>query len=71
MTQNVIFFVLLVFGSSMSAQWVAWRFRLPAIVLLFVFGLLFGPVLGVMHPSVILGPAFHPIVSLSVALIVF
>ena len=71
MTQNVIFFVLLVFGSSMIAQWVAWRFRLPAIVLLFVFGLLFGPVLGVMHPSVILGSAFHPIVSLSVALIVF
>ncbi|MBQ5515551.1 MAG: sodium:proton antiporter [Acetobacter sp.] len=71
MTQNVIFFVLLVFGSSMIAQWVAWRFRLPAIVLLFVFGLLFGPVLGVMHPSVILGSAFHPVVSLSVALIVF
>ncbi|MBO6037373.1 MAG: sodium:proton antiporter [Acetobacter sp.] len=71
MAQDVIFFVLLVFGSSMVAQWVAWRFRLPAIVLLFAFGLLFGPILRIMHPSEILGSAFHPIVSLAVALIVF
>ncbi|MBR2123873.1 MAG: sodium:proton antiporter [Acetobacter sp.] len=71
MAQDVIFFVLLVFGSSMVAQWVAWRFRLPAIVLLFAFGLLFGPILHIMHPSEILGSAFHPIVSLAVALIVF
>ena len=71
MADSVILFVFLVLGASMLAQWVAWRFRLPAIVLLFALGLLFGPGLRIMHPSEMLGSAFHPLVSLAVALIVF
>lgn len=71
MTDSVIIFVFFVLGGSMLAQWTAWRFRLPAIVLLFSLGLLYGPVLQVMHPSEMIGSAFHPLVSLAVALIVF
>lgn len=71
MTDSVILFVFFVLGGSMLAQWTAWRFRLPAIVLLFSLGLLYGPVLQIMHPSEMIGSAFHPLVSLAVALIVF
>lgn len=63
--------VFLVFCGGMAAQWIAWRFKLPAIVLLFGLGLLLGPGLDVLHPSELIGPLFHPIVSLAVALIVF
>ncbi|MFT9187598.1 MAG: sodium:proton antiporter, partial [Acetobacter orientalis] len=58
-------------GGGMVAQWAAWRFRLPAIVLLFALGLLYGPVLEILHPTKMIGPAFHSLVSLAVALIVF
>ncbi|MFT8956814.1 MAG: sodium:proton antiporter, partial [Gluconobacter oxydans] len=59
------------FGAGMLAQWVAWRFRLPAIVLLFSLGLIFGPGLGILHPSETMGWMFRPLVSLLVALVVF
>lgn len=59
------------FGAGMLSQWVAWRFRLPAIVLLFTIGLLFGPGLGIVHPSETMGWVFRPLVSLLVAIVVF
>lgn len=71
MAYDVLFWVVLTFGAGMLAQWVAWRLRLPAIVLLFAMGLLFGPVLGWLHPSEVLGHAFRPLVNMLVALIVF
>ncbi|MCT6855841.1 MAG: cation:proton antiporter, partial [Bombella apis] len=71
MAYDVLFGVVLTFGAGMLAQWVAWRLHLPAIVLLFAMGLLFGPVLGWLNPSETLGHAFRPLVSMLVALIVF
>lgn len=71
MSNSVLVFLFCVLGGSMLAQWTAWRFRLPAIVLLFSLGLLYGPALEILHPSVMIGSAFHPLVSLAVALIVF
>lgn len=71
MTQDAAFLVFLVFCGGMAAQWIAWRFKLPAIVLLFGLGLVLGPGLHILHPSSLIGPLFHPIVSLAVALIVF
>ncbi|GBQ69177.1 Na+/H+ antiporter [Ameyamaea chiangmaiensis NBRC 103196] len=63
--------ILCVLGAGVAAQWCAWRFRLPAIVLLFALGLVFGPGLGILHPSAAIGPLFRPAVSLAVAIIVF
>lgn len=56
---------------GMVAQWVAWRFRLPSILLLLVLGFLAGPVTGFLHPDQLLGDLLHPFVSISVALILF
>lgn len=56
---------------GIGAQWLAWRMRLPAIVLLLAIGIIVGPVLGVLNPDQLLGDALFPIASLAVAVILF
>jgi NhaP-type Na+/H+ or K+/H+ antiporter len=58
-------------GVGMFAQWVAWRTQIPSIILLLISGLLLGPVFGVINPDDFLGDNLFPIVSISVALILF
>ncbi len=58
-------------GVGMAAQWLSWRTQIPSIVLLLVAGLLLGPVFGVVDPDAFLGDNLFPIVSISVALILF
>ncbi|MFA9461884.1 cation:proton antiporter [Thiohalorhabdus sp. Cl-TMA] len=53
------------------AQWVAWRFGFPAIVLLAVCGITLGPGLGVLNPTADFGPLYHTLVGLAVAIILF
>ena len=53
------------------AQWAAWRVRLPAILFLLVFGILAGPVAGLVNPDALFGDLLFPIISLSVAVILF
>lgn len=61
--------LLMVLG--IGAQWVAWRFQVPGIVLLSLAGLLIGPVLGILRPSEALGDAYQPLIKLAVAAILF
>ncbi len=56
---------------GIGAQWLAWRIRLPAILLLLIVGFVAGPVFGLIHPDEIFGDLLFPIVSLSVAIILF
>ena len=56
---------------GLGAQWLGWRLRIPAIVLLTLCGLLLGPVLGIVRPGEILGEAFQPLIKLGVAAILF
>ena len=58
-------------GVGMAAQWLAWRSQIPSIILLLVAGLVLGPVTGVVDPDACLGGTLFPIVSISVALILF
>ncbi len=53
------------------AQWIAWRFVLPSILLLLTFGFVAGPVTGFLDPDALLGPILFPFVSVSVAIILF
>lgn len=53
------------------AQVIAYRFNLPAILLLLLSGFIFGPVLSLIDPDIVFGDVFYPLVSLSVALILF
>ncbi len=61
----------LIVGAGMLAQWVAWRFQIPGIIALLVAGLTLGPVTGLIKPDELLGDTLFPLVSLSVALILF
>jgi NhaP-type Na+/H+ or K+/H+ antiporter len=60
-----------VIALGISAQWLAWRTRLPAILLLLVFGIIAGPVTGWINPDELLGDILSPFVSISVAIILF
>jgi NhaP-type Na+/H+ or K+/H+ antiporter len=54
-----------------ASQWLAWRLKLPAILLLLVIGILIGPVFGLLQPNKLFGPLLFPGISLAVAVILF
>jgi NhaP-type Na+/H+ or K+/H+ antiporter len=56
---------------GVGAQWLAWRLRLPSILLLLAVGFLAGPVTGFLDPDALFGELLFPLVSLSVGLILF
>jgi NhaP-type Na+/H+ or K+/H+ antiporter len=58
-------------AGGILAQWVAWRTRLPAIVLLLVGGFVLGPLTGWLDPATDFGAAYRPVVSIAVAIILF
>lgn len=57
--------------AGVGAQWLAWRFRLPAIVLMLAAGLILGPATGVFVPARDLGTIIQPMIALAVAVILF
>lgn len=65
----ITFAVILFLG--IFAQWLAWRVRMPSILLLLAFGFIAGPVTGWVNPDQLLGDLLFPIVSLSVGIILF
>ncbi|RMG41049.1 MAG: hypothetical protein D6719_09430 [Candidatus Dadabacteria bacterium] len=61
--------IVLVLG--IFAQWVAWAFRLPSILLLLLTGILVGPILGWIDPDRLFADLLFPVISLSVAVILY
>ncbi|MDD2271591.1 MAG: sodium:proton antiporter, partial [Desulfuromonadaceae bacterium] len=70
-TIHITGFIVIVAVLGISAQWLAWRFRLPAILLLSLAGLAVGPWLGLIKPGEQLGAMLNPLVGLLVAFILF
>lgn len=56
---------------GVGSQWLAWRLRLPSILLLLIIGFVAGPVLGLLDPDKMLGDLLMPFVSVAVSLILF
>jgi len=56
---------------GIACQWLAWWAKLPAILFLLVCGIILGPVTGLMKPDELFGEVLFPVVSLSVAVILF
>ncbi len=56
--------------AGIGAQWVAWRLKVPSILILLTVGLVAGPGLGWVGDD-LLGDLFFPLVSLAVAVILF
>lgn len=68
---NAVEGIALVAALGVSSQWLAWRLRLPAIVVMLVAGLAAGPVTGLLDPAVVFGELLQPLIAISVALILF
>ena len=63
--------IALILVLGISAQWLAWRLHVPSILILLLFGFVAGPVTHVLNPQALLGNLLMPVVSLSVALVLF
>ncbi|MDO6585772.1 sodium:proton antiporter [Salipiger sp. 1_MG-2023] len=61
----------LVGALGVGSQWLAWRLRMPAIVLMLAAGLVAGPGLGVLSPSEQFGDLMQPMLAIAVAIILF
>ncbi len=56
---------------GIACQWLAWRVKLPAILFLLMAGIVAGPISGWLKPDQAFGELLFPIISLSVAIILF
>ncbi|MFC1474785.1 cation:proton antiporter [bacterium] len=78
MEHGLVISITLVLVLGVGAQWVAWRVKMPSILLLLLIGFAAGPVYALLtggapliDPDYMLGDLLFPAVSVSVALILF
>lgn len=66
------FYIALLTGLGATAQWLAWRINLPAILPLLLIGFVVGPLLGLVRPLTFVDEALlFPSIGLAVGLILF
>lgn len=71
MHQEIIIAMSVIGIVAFICQWFAWWVKLPAILFLLLAGIALGPLLGWLNPDKLFGELLSPIVSLSVAVILF
>lgn len=71
MEHNELIIMAAVLAAGTFCQWFAWRVKIPAILPLLAAGFLAGPIFGWLHPQQELGSLYFPVISLSVAIILF
>ena len=71
MTEEILIYLSSILVLGIVGQWLAWRLGLPSILVLLIFGIIAGPITGLLDPDQIFGPLLVPLVSLSVAVILF
>jgi len=68
---SLLFEITIIGLLGIGSQWLAWRYRLPAIVIMATTGLLVGPIFGIIDPEAHFGSLYNPIISVAVAIILF
>ena len=71
MHQNIIVGIGSILILGILAQWIGWRLKVPAILPLLIIGFIAGPITGLLHPDELIGDLLFPVVSISVAVILF
>ncbi|MFZ0392134.1 MAG: sodium:proton antiporter [Calditrichia bacterium] len=71
MSENFLIQLALILIFGIVAQIIAWRLRLPSILLLLIFGFIAGPLTGWVKPDQVFGDLLFPWVSLSVGVILY
>ena len=70
-SQALLLVIAGVLALGVGAQWLAWRFRLPSILLLLLAGFAVGPATGLVPYELLQGTWLFPFVSLAVGIILF
>lgn len=79
---NLVLAIAIIGVLGVGAQWLAWRFALPAIVMMAIAGLLAGPVFKILWPDsyvpggappmeLLFGEFYRPMIGIAVAVILF
>ncbi len=71
MTHQILIGIVGVLVLGIASQWIAWRFRLPSILLLLLVGFAAGPVTGFLPSSSLEGDWLYAFVSISIGVILF
>jgi NhaP-type Na+/H+ or K+/H+ antiporter len=71
MEQDIIMKLGGVIFVGVMTVWIAWKLKLPSILLLIITGVLVGPIFGWVQTDQLFGDLLHPFISLSVAVILF
>ncbi len=69
--EEILLRLAVILAAGVGAQWLAWRLRLPSILLLLVAGFMLGPVTEFVDPDELFGDLLLPFVSVAVAVILF
>ena len=69
--ETILVQIVLVIALGIGAQWLAWRIRVPSILLLLLLGFAAGPVLGLLPPGNLQGDWLYSFVSLAIGIILF
>ena len=70
-SEFLLFGFAAIFALGIIAHWLAWKFKLPALLLLLIFGFIAGPVTGLLEPDVLLGDLLAPVITLSIGMMLF
>ena len=71
MPEPILIDATIVIILGIGAQWLAWRFRLPSILLLLVAGFIAGPVTGLLSHEALQKDWLYAFVSMSIGIILF
>ena len=71
MPEHLLIGLTLILVLGIAARWIAWRLHLPSILLLLLGGMAVGPLSGFLNPDEVFGDSLLPLVSMSVAVILF
>ena len=71
MSGEILIHIVLVIGLAIGAQWLAWRIRVPSILLLLILGFVAGPVTRILPPEHLQGDWLFAFVSLAIGIILF
>lgn len=71
MTEQLLLGLTLIILLGVGAQLIAWRLSVPSILLLLIIGFISGPVTGLVNPTLLFSDLLFPLVSISVAIILF
>lgn len=71
MDEYILLGLVAIIVLGILAQWLSWRLRISSVILFIFFGIIAGPLAGIIQPDQLFGHLLLPFVSLSVAVILF